>query len=85
MADYNSSYTGTQIDNAVAAGLAVRTTSGLLKSNGSGTVSAATAGTDYQIPVSSTTVSSAGLCSFKSSGGTTLFTLQLPLWSGSVT
>ena len=50
MADYNSSYTGQQIDNAVGAGLAVRGVSGIVKSDGSGNISAAVPGTDYQAP-----------------------------------
>ncbi len=41
-------------------------------------------GTDYEAAVASTSVSSTGLCSFKDSGGTTLFTLQLPLYNGGV-
>lgn len=47
MADYNSSFTGAQIDEGIAAARAARTASGLLMSNGSGTISAAVAGTDY--------------------------------------
>lgn len=47
MADYNSSYTGAQIDEGIAAARAARAASGLLKSNGSGTITAASAGTDY--------------------------------------
>lgn len=38
---YNSSYTGPQMDNAFAAGLAVRGTAGLIMSDGNGGVSAA--------------------------------------------
>lgn len=56
MADYNSSYTGQQIDNAVAAGLAVRSAAGLVKSNGSGVISPAVAGTDYQAPINKASV-----------------------------
>lgn len=51
MADYNSSYTGTQIDNAVGAGLAVRSSSGLVKSNGSGSITAAIPNSDYLTPL----------------------------------
>lgn len=50
MADYNSSYTGIQIDEGIGAARAARSASGILKSNGSGTISAAVAGTDYQTP-----------------------------------
>lgn len=50
MADYNSSYTGPQIDNAVGAGLALRGVDGMVKSDGNGNISAAVAGVDYQAP-----------------------------------
>jgi len=48
---YNSSYYGPQMDNAVAAGLAVRGVNGLVKSDGSGNISRAVPGTDYPEPV----------------------------------
>lgn len=38
-----------------------------------------------QVPVVSTTVSAAGVISYKDSGGNTLFTVQLPLYTGGVT
>ncbi len=44
---YNSSYTGPQMDNAFAAGLAVRGTAGLIMSDGSGNIEAAEEGVDY--------------------------------------
>lgn len=50
MANYNSSYTGAQIDEGIATARAARATSGLLKSNGSGNISAAEPGTDYATP-----------------------------------
>lgn len=59
MADYNSSYTGAQIDEGIAAARAARTANGLLKSDGSGGVSAAVAGTDYATPAQIPTVPSA--------------------------
>ena len=61
MADYNSSYTGAQIDEGIAAARAARTANGLLKSNGSGGISAAVAGTDYQAPISVVTNASTTL------------------------
>lgn len=63
------------------------TASGILKGNGSGTISAATAGTDYAAPnsvVTQASVDSNGLVSFKNSSGTAQFTLQLPLYGGGV-
>lgn len=47
---YNSSYYGPQMDNAFAAGLAVRGVDGIVKSDGNGNISAAVAGVDYQTP-----------------------------------
>ena len=41
MADYNSSYTGTQIDTAIGVGLNIKDTEGIISSDGSGTISAA--------------------------------------------
>lgn len=63
------------------------TASGLLKGNGSGTISAATAGTDYVIPsavVTQASIDANGLITYKNSSGTSLFTLQLPLYTGGV-
>ena len=45
----------------------------------------AVAGTDYQKPVASTSVSSGGLISYIDANSNTLFTVQLPLYDGSVT
>lgn len=61
--------------------------SGILKGDGSGTISAATAGTDYAAPstvVTQASVDSNGLVSFKNSNGTAQFALQLPLYNGGV-
>lgn len=63
------------------------TTSGILKGNGSGTISAATAGTDYAAPssvVTQASIDANGLITYKNSSGTSLFTLQLPLYNGGV-
>jgi hypothetical protein len=49
---------------------------GILKANGSGTVSAATSGTDYQGPITLTTTGTSGAATF--SGGT----LNIPQYSG---
>ena len=62
------------------------TTSGLLKGDGAGGVSAAVAGTDYATPASvpdGGIVSNAGVLSIKH-GNTELFTVQLPLYNGGV-
>ena len=48
--NYNSSYTGAQIDEGIGAARQARSASGILKSNGSGSISAAVAGTDYALP-----------------------------------
>jgi hypothetical protein len=61
------------------------TASGLLKGNGSGGISAATAGSDYASPLSvpsQASVGTTGLISFKNSSGTQIFTIQLPLYNG---
>lgn len=52
------------------------TTNGILKANGSGVVSAAVAGTDYQVPITVTTTGSSGPATF--SGGV----LNIPQYSG---
>jgi hypothetical protein len=49
---------------------------GLLKANGSGTVSAATSGTDYQGPITLTTTGSSGAATFSGN------TLNIPQYSG---
>lgn len=72
------------VDNATSGKQAKITASGVLKGDGSGGVSAATAGTDYQIPVASTDVSAAGVISYKDANNNTLFTVQLPLYNGGV-
>lgn len=61
------------------------TASGLLKGDGSGNISAATAGSDYASPLSvpsQASVGTTGLISFKNSSGTQIFTVQLPLYNG---
>ena len=63
------------------------TASGLLKGDGNGGISAATAGSDYASPSSvpsQASVGTTGLISFKNSSGTQIFTIQLPLYNGGV-
>lgn len=85
MTDYNSSYTGTQIDNAVGAGLAVRGVTGIVKSGGDGTVTAAVVGQDYQEPIGG--ISSGSVVTFyRVTGGTPINSLTVnipPARSGS--
>jgi hypothetical protein len=52
------------------------TVNGILKANGSGTVSAATSGTDYQAPITLTTTGSSGAATFVGN------TLNIPQYSG---
>lgn len=52
------------------------TVSGILKANGSGTVSAASAGTDYQAPITLTTTGTSGAATFISN------TLNIPQYTG---
>lgn len=47
---YDSSYTGAQVDQAVGIANTIGGTTGIIKSDGSNTPSAATAGTDYYAP-----------------------------------
>lgn len=47
---YSSTYTGAQLDQGVANGIAAGGVTGIVKSDGSNTISAAVAGTDYLSP-----------------------------------
>lgn len=55
MADYNSSYTGAQIDESVGVGQKIKALLGLLKANGTANPVAAAPGEDYQAPTQNLT------------------------------
>ena len=55
------------------------TVSGIMKANGSGTVSAASAGTDYQAPITLTTTGTSGAATFSSN------TLNIPQYQAALT
>lgn len=72
MADYNSSYTGAQIDEGVATARAARGVSGILKGDGAGGISAAAAGTDFVAPSALSPIYSA----VTASGATVTFSAE---------
>lgn len=81
MAKYTSQYTGQQIDNAIGTARGMATSRGLLKSDGSGTVTAAVAGTDYQGSIVSTVLQN-GTVLFLSASGAASLTMQFPVYEG---
>lgn len=52
---YNGQHSGTEIDQGVDTALRVRSTSGLIKSDGNGGISPATQGEDFVVPVTGAT------------------------------
>jgi hypothetical protein len=68
----SGTWSGTAIGSTVGG---AGTVSGVMKANGSGVVSAAVAGTDYQLPISLTTSGSSGASTFSSN------TLNIPTYT----
>ena len=79
MANYTSQYSGQQIDKAIGAAQSMGDSSGILKSNGAGTVSAAAANVDYQKPIAGTLIED-GEVFFLDANGAVRFYIELPVY-----